>query len=198
MRKLPGVDLHDEAVVDAHPRHLRQHLRAKRLRVVDGDRSAQRAVEQSLARLAVEIERARRRVAVIGGRRAHRLEERAANPVRREVAAPRRRVLARQCAEPRDVVGEALELRIDDGIRPIRGDDAAGPAARADRLMMRQCIERRFGRRDHFDVEALEQRARTIRVVGEALVDPVEVAVGAFGCQSLVDAEHRVKRVVEP
>ena len=63
---------------------------------------------------------------------------------------------------------------------------------------MRQCIERRFRRREHLDVEALVQRARTVCVVGKALGDPVEAAVRTFRRESLVDAEHRMKGVVEP
>src|SRR6185437_11185353 len=90
------------------------------------------------------------------------------------------------------------ELRIDDGIGAIGGDDAASPAAVADRLMMEKRIERRFGRRDHLDAEALEQRARTIRIFAKACADPVEIPIGAIRGQALVDAEDRVERMVEP
>ncbi len=192
------VDLHDEAVVDAHPCHFRQHLSAERFRFVRGDRARQRAIEQPLAGRGVEVQRARRRVAVIGRCRAHRLEICPPNAMRREVAAPRRGVLAGQGAELRDVRGESLELRIDDRIGPIRRHHAPAPAARADRLVVHERIERRLRGRDHLDVEALEQCARTVRGISEARGDAVEVTVGAFRRKTLVDAEHRMERMVEP
>src|SRR5712691_13092896 len=49
-----------------------------------------------------------------------------------------------------------LELRV----RPERRNHAALPARFADRAMVLQPVGRRVGRRQHLDVEALEQRAR--------------------------------------
>ena len=64
--------------------------------------------------------------------------------------------------------------------------------------MVREQVERRFGRRDDFDVEALEQRARSELRLRETFVDAVEIAVGGFRSQPLADAEHCIERVVEP
>ncbi len=116
----------------------------------------------------------------------------------REITAPHGRVLAGQCRELRDVAGKALELGIDDRIGSISRDHAAFPAGRANLLVVEQRIERRFGRRDDLDVEALEQRARAEGRLRQARVDAVEVTVRRFRGQPLVDAEHRVERMVEP
>ena len=82
------MDLHHEAVVEAHARHLGQHLAAEQLGLVRRRRAGERAVEQRSALGRREIAGARRRVAVVGRRRAHRLEERAALAVRGEIAVP--------------------------------------------------------------------------------------------------------------
>src|ERR1700693_3282926 len=64
--------------------------------------------------------------------------------------------------------------------------------------MMRQRIERRLGGRNHLDVEALEQRARTKRWKSKTFVDVIEQAIGGFGRQTLLNAEDLVERVIEP
>ncbi len=192
------VNLHDEAVVDAHRGHLGQDLATERLGLGGGDGAGKRAIEETLALGRRKIAGLGRGVAVVGRRRAHRPEVRAAVAVRGEVACPGRRVLAGDGAELRDVAGEALELGIRDRIRAVRGDDASLPAGLPDLPVMVERIERRFGRRDHFDVETLEQRARTELGRREARVDPVEAAVRRLGRQPFVDAEHRRERVVEP
>ena len=64
--------------------------------------------------------------------------------------------------------------------------------------MMLERIERTFGRRQHFDVEALEQRARTKFRPLQSLVDRVVVDVGRFGRQAHVEAEDLGKYPVEP
>ena len=76
--------------------------------------------------------------------------------MRGEVSAPSVGVLAGELSQFRDVGREAVELGIDDRIRTISGHDATLPARRADLGMVRERIERRLSRRDHFDVEALE------------------------------------------
>ena len=155
------MDLHHEAVVEAHPRHLGQHLAAEQLGLVGGRAAGERAIEQPLA-CAPPADRTCARVgwpwsvdvAPIVLKNARRL------PVRGEIAAPCRRVLAGERAERVHVVAKAVELGVDDRIGPVRGDDASLPADRADLRVMRERIERRFGRRQHLDVEPLEQRAR--------------------------------------
>src|SRR5204863_4098232 len=118
--------------------------------------------------------------------------------MRGEVPAPGRGVLAGDLSQFRDVGSKAIELRIYYRIGTIRGHDATLPARRADLRMMCERIERRLGRRDHFDVEALEQRAGTKLGSGETGVDVIEQPVRGFGGQPFADAEHLVERMIEP
>src|SRR5207247_4531468 len=59
-------------------------------------------------------------------------------------------------------------------------------------------IERRLGRRNHFDVEPFEQRPGPELGLAETGIDAIEYAVGCFRRQTLADAEDLVKRVIEP
>ena len=122
------MDLHDEPVVEAHPRHLGQHLAAKGLRFVGRKIAAQDVVEQRRRVVIREVRRARRRVPVIGGGRTEALEVVPALAVRFQIAAPGQRIALGDVAEPFDVVLKTVRIRIDDGIRPIGRNDAAVPA----------------------------------------------------------------------
>ncbi len=64
--------------------------------------------------------------------------------------------------------------------------------------MVLQRVGRRVGRRQHLDVEALEQRARPELGRGELLDDCVVHARGRLTRQSLAHAEHLVQLVIEP
>ena len=99
-------------------------------------------------------------MAVIGRGRACLAEAGAAVAVRAQIAGKRRHVLARRLAEAREIVGESLLLGIDHRVGAIGGDHPALPAARADRAVMIERIERALGGGDHLDAEAIEQRAR--------------------------------------
>src|SRR5689334_5235421 len=98
---------------------------------------------------------------VVGGRGAHDREERATLAMRGEISTPAQRVFTRDRAEALEVVEEADGVGIDHRIRSIRGDDASVPSALADGDVMQQVVERRFGGGKRFDVETLEQCART-------------------------------------
>ena len=133
------MNLHHQPVVEAHLRHLGQHLgrgTSRPLRRRSFPRARGRAAAAHCA--GSSVARPRGRMAVIGRRRAHRPEERAARAMRGEIAAPGRCVLAGELAELRDVAGEAVELRIDDRIGAVGGDDAPAPAAGAYRLVMQR------------------------------------------------------------
>ena len=53
-----------------------------------------------------------------------------------------------------------------------------GVDVRKDPEEVRERIERRLGRREHLEIEALEERTRAERGPREGVVDPVEHAVG--------------------
>ena len=192
------MDLHHEAVIKTHPRHLGQDLTTKRFRFHRGDGTGQRGVEQTLALGGRTIAGLRSGMPVVGRRGAHRLEERTTCTMRREIARPGRRILAGHRTELRDVGGESVELRVGHRVGSIRGDHAAFPTGGANFLVMDQRIKWGLRRCDHLDVESLEQRARPKRRLREAGVDPIEVAVGGFRRQQFVDAENGVERMIEP
>src|SRR5690242_260818 len=100
-------------------------------------------------------------MAVISGSRAEGCKESSSIAMRCQITAPAHRVFASDFAESLEVIDEAHGVRIDDGIGAIRRDDSAFPAALANLYVMAQIIERRFGRRECFDVEAFEQCTRT-------------------------------------
>ena len=86
----------------------------------------------------------------------------AALAVRGQVAAPGRYVLARQLAEARHVVREALEFRIGDRVWAVGGDHVALPAGFADRAVVFQRVQRRLGGGQRLDVEGLKRLRATI------------------------------------
>ncbi len=115
-----------------------------------------------------------------------------------KVSVPGGRILPGQFAEAGNVIGKALEFRVDDGIRPVGGHDAPVPVAVTDRLVVFEFIERRLGGCQQFDVEAVEQRARPELVLLQGLVDRVEQLVGIVRRQRLSEAKHFVKNMVQP
>ncbi len=89
-------------------------------------------------------------------------------------------------------------FRVDDGIRSIRGDDPAAPAALADLPMGLETIDRRLCRRQHLDVESLEQRPRAKRLGSQCCADRVEVRVGARRVERYFHPEYHFEHVIEP
>src|SRR5439155_3283902 len=81
----------------------------KRFRLIGGDCTRERALEQPLAFGIPQIARERRGMTMIGRRCTHRFEKIAALTVRRKIAAPRRRVLAGQRTELRNIGCEAVK-----------------------------------------------------------------------------------------
>src|SRR6185312_16933056 len=109
--------------------------------------------------------------------------ERASLAMCREIAGPGAGVLAGDLTEAHESCREAGSLGVDDRIRPVGADDAARPTARADRGVMSEVIERRFGRGEHLDAEPLEEGARAKGVLRQALGDAVVGAVGVAGSE---------------
>src|ERR1700688_2432370 len=129
-------------------------------------------------------------MAVIARRRAMRLEKGAALAVGGEIAGPTCPILAGQQAELRDIVAKAWEMWIDDGIRPVGGDDAPAPARCADHRVPSEIVERAFGGGENFDVEFLEQNARPEFRPLQGLRDRVVIGVGIVGAKTLFKAEQ--------
>jgi hypothetical protein len=171
------VQLHDQAVVQAHRGHLGQHLAAEQPGLLRTEVAAHDLPEQRPRLRGGEIGGERRLVAMVGGGGPHADEEIAALAVRAQVAVPVQHVLAGELAEAPQRAGEGLVLRIDHFVRAVGGEHAAAPAAVADRLVVRQRVQRAFGGGDHLDIEALEQRAGAERVGLQRSGDGVVVVV---------------------
>ena len=58
------------------------------------------------------------------------------------------------------------------------------PRFGADRRVMLQRVERAFGRGDHLDIEALEQRARAEGIGGQRSGDRVEIEIRRFALRA--------------
>ena len=193
-----GMDLQHEPVVETHLRHLGQHLAAEQIGILGRDLALE-DLGVELFRIGVgEVGGARRGMAMVGRCCAAFLEIAAPLAVGREIAGPGADIFAGQFAELFEILGKALEFRVDDAVGPIGRDDLAAPAGVADHVVPFEIVERAFGRADRLDVEALEQGAgaqlRFFQLGGDLVVDPV----GVLGGQPLVDAEDRRGRVLEP
>ena len=184
------MDLQHQPVVEAHPRHLGQHLAAEGVgSLVGGAWPRTRGEERRGLGVA-----AGSRCGRVGGRGRTLVAPNALKKARRcavrvEVAVPGAGVAAGDLAEAVDVGGEARELGIDHRVGAVGGDDPAVPAAVADHLVPAQVVERAVGGGDHLDVEALEERARPELGAGEAVGDLVVDGVGGRGRERLVEAE---------
>src|SRR5262249_35821110 len=117
---------------------------------------------------------------------------------RAKIPAPRRRALAGQRAERVEPAREVLVLWIHHRIGAKGGDHAPVPPRRADGSMIRERVEGRLRRRQHFDTKAIEESARAELGAREALGDPIIDAIGRGGRQALFDTEDVVQRLREP
>ena len=192
------MDLHHEPVVEAHARHLGQHLRAEEFGILRRHALVEHAPEQFLGFARREVGGARAGMAVVGRRRAHAPEEVPAASVSREIAVPRLGVLARERGQFADAVAEAGELGVHDRVGPVRGEHTALPAAPQQRVVVRQLVERRLGRRQHLDVEALEEGPGPELGPLQAGADVFVVVVRGLHRQAVLEAEDIGEHLVEP
>ena len=135
--------------------------------------------------------------AMIGRGRAHALEER---PSLREgaeqgvIAVDRPGACSRELG---DRLPPTARRQAKHGVRTKRGNHPAAPTRPLNRRVMLQRIARRIGRREHVDVEALEERARTElrrrEPFGNGVVRPVRVVAIEH-----LDTKQLVQLVVEP
>ena len=131
-----GMDLHDQAVVDAHARHLGEHLGAEELLLLRVGAAGRAPVEERRGFLRGKIGGAGGGMAVIGGRAAELLEARAGlsrarSDIRSSVA-----VSSPVISPSLAMFRKAGELRIDDRIGTEGGNDARLPSRIADGLVI--------------------------------------------------------------
>src|SRR5690606_15256230 len=119
------VELHDEAILDAHARELDEHVRRELLLILGGRVPSYRARPEALELGLRELEGQRRRHAVIGRGRAERSEDGAPRLDRAQKASVALDVLAGELAEPRQLAPPFGRRDLEELIRPEgRPDDS--------------------------------------------------------------------------
>ena len=171
------VDLHHEPVIEAHGSHFGQHLAAKQLCILRRCIARFHPVEQRRSLRSGKVGCRRGRMPVIGGCCPHFGKECAALAMGSQVARPALRIFAGQLCECGEVLRETFEIGIDNRVRAVSCDNPAVPSAFADRLVMRERVDRAFGRREDLQPIAIEQCARTERVCLQRLCDRVEIEI---------------------
>lgn len=183
------MDLHDQPVVEAHPRHFCEHLRSKEVSLGRGGLAIADARQKLFGRVGGEIGGIGRRMTMVGRRRAMLLEEGAPRPMGCEIARPGIDVAAGDLAQCAQVLVKTGEVGIDDGIRPIGRDHPTVPSGVANHAVPSEIVERPFGRGDRLDAKPLEQGARAKVVTRQAFGDPVVVPIHRARRERLVEAE---------
>ena len=136
---------------------------------------------------------------MIRGRRADTDKVFAAFTVRVQIAFPAEDIFTCHLTEGDHRAFKLLMFRVDYGIRAIRRNNAsASPAGRQNSFVMLKRICRAFGRRDHFDIEPLEQCARLIRVRFQSRINRVVIGIRRGGAEALFHTKHIRKHMVEP
>ena len=192
-----GMDLHHEAVGDAHAGEFGEHLGAEQFGIGRRRAGADHTLEQRGGLADLEVRGACGRVAVIGRGGAERAEDVTARPMRREIAAPGHG-FAGERDEPFDVVAEPLALGVDREVGPVGRQDATRPALVPQRPVVPQVVERAVGGADRLDVEAFVEGAGAQVGPRERLRDRVVEPVGVGGAEPLLDAEDLRQRMLEP
>ncbi len=113
------------------------------------------------------------------GRAAFAREVLTPHSMRVEISAPGVDIGSRQLAELGKRGRKSSCSGSTDGIGPIRRDHTPLPPAAPNRLVMFESIVGRFGGRDDFDLEPLEQRAREKLGRAQRVADSIVVVIGS-------------------
>ncbi len=152
------VDLHYEFVFQTHPCHFCQHLSAKEFLLLGIGAAGDYATKEFRSLCCGEIRGSRSGMPVIGRRAAEIAKAQPRPSERVQVARPSRGVFPGHLAEPCNISGESLKLRIDNRIWPESRQNPRLPSGFADGLVIVERIERRIGGRQHFQIETLGTR----------------------------------------
>ncbi len=193
-----GVDLHDQAVFEAHRRHLGQHLPAEEVGLFAVQPSLDSSVEQVLALVRVEVGGRCCRVPMVGGSGTVTAEDLPPVPQGGQVLVPAGRISACQSAECLDVGREVFASRVDNRVGPERRDDLFAPAVDAQPFMGSELVKGRLGRGQHFDPEAVKEAPGAEIIPSQCCGYDVEVVVGGLSVQFDVQAEELHECLVEP
>ncbi len=193
-----GVDLHHQAVVQAHAGHLGEHLGAEGLGLGRRGGAGHHRAEQGLGLDGRQVECGGGGMAVVGGGGAHRGEGGAADAVGFEVAGPGADVLAAQFREPDQGVLEGLVLAVDHRVGAVGGDDAAAPVSGAQLAVMDQVVRRALSGGQDLDFEPFEEGAGAEGGRLQGRVHDVVVVIGRSRLQGHGQAEQLGEDVVQP
>jgi hypothetical protein len=173
----PRVHRHDQAVVDTHPRHLQQHVRAEGSPVGRIGPPGDHRLEEDFGVGRLQFDRQRFFDAVIGGHRAVPDEVLAA-------ALQRGQVTSKGGAQSRLIeqrsrrLAEADRVGVEVPIRPERRRDATAEPHSSQSVMRDEVVKRIIRGRQELDPEATKQGTRTERGRGELLGNRVVERVG--------------------
>ena len=192
-----GVDRHDESVVDAHARHLQEHVPAEQAPLRGIRRSGEHLFEQPGGIRLVEVGREQLLHAVVGRDGAVPDEVLAPRFERGEVAGERGRLAGgrEECGDP---IGELRGIRVEVLVGPERRKDPGLDVRTAQGGMVGEIVERIVRGGEHLDPESLQQRERPVVGLSELAADLVEGRVGGVRAEWVVDAEHRGERLLDP
>src|ERR1700677_1121709 len=122
------MNLHHQAVVQAHTRHFCQHLCAEELLLLRVSLACDDTIEERGGGAAVEVSRACRGMPVIGCGATQFLKALAGMAESEQVAWPAGAILAVHLAQPLDILAETIEFGVDDGIGTKSRQDARFPS----------------------------------------------------------------------
>src|SRR5688572_24821225 len=135
---------------------------------------------------------------VIGCRRAHRLEERATVRERVEECPEVADGGSGRPSQCRELARPPWRGDTEHCIRAEGRDHRTVPGGLADRLVMLEVVGRLGGGRQHFDVEAVEKRARPEFRREELLANLIVYAERRAAVELRADAEDFVQLMIEP
>ena len=192
------VELHDQAVVDAHAGKLDQHVAGEPAGVVGRRLAPQGAREDRLGLRWLERCSPGRLDPVVGRDRAIGAEER---PALLEGGDERRRsrdLPADDGRERVEVGPPARRAEVDDPVGTERRAHVAGPARGADRGVEGERVGRVVGGAQRLDAKPLEQRARPEGRRCELGAELVVDCHGGVAAQPFGDTEHVTQLVSQP
>ena len=122
------MNLHHQAVLQAHARHFRQHLSAEELLLLRVGLACDDAIEERRGGTAVEVSRPGCGMPVIGCGATQLLKALPGMAESEQIAWPAGAILAVHLAQPLDILAETIEFGIDDGVGTKGRQDARLPS----------------------------------------------------------------------
>ena len=174
------MNLHDQAVFQAHLRHFGEHLRAEQLLLAGVGIARENLAEELRGFGGGKVGGLRGGMAMVGGGAAKFAEAGARLAQGIQVAVPGRSVFAGLLAELGNEAGKSVIFRINHRIGPKGGKNSRLPARSANGLVIGERVDRRIGGGKHLDIEPLIEGAGQKLRRAQLFGDGVEVVIGGL------------------